>query len=380
MTVLRSPIHPQHSLLIPSSTTPMAAASASSFQSHQSQRQTRAGARGGSRWSSPERTVVWTEPPPLSSRTTNSRSSSKEKVVAVVYYLCRPDGHLDHPHFMELHHAPPLRLRHFTHRLDALRGHGMSAIYSWSSKRTYRNGYVWHDLADDDLLHPAAGEYVLKASHRLQLPQDSHGQLQQQTESTTVRRHRKTWSSLDLADDRRTEVPMEEELELEISPPPPSSSPDAEEVAGGRMRASAVLMQLISCGFKDTVTSRRGRSDVGASSCNSNSKRRVEDSALILPEMEREYFSGSLVERSSSKTMSTAALVSLRRSSSHNAGRGLKLEVKSKELEGRCIPRKQPASSSTSPAATATAAHAESSADVDTQDVQVLGRNQRSTT
>ena len=31
--------------------------------------------------------------------------------------------------------------------------------------RSYKNGFVWHDLAEDDLVHPATdGEYVLKGS------------------------------------------------------------------------------------------------------------------------------------------------------------------------------------------------------------------------
>ena len=31
--------------------------------------------------------------------------------------------------------------------------------------RSYKNGFVWHDLCEDDLIHPAHGnEYVLKGS------------------------------------------------------------------------------------------------------------------------------------------------------------------------------------------------------------------------
>lgn len=79
-------------------------------------------------------------------------------------------------------------------RLDALRGKGMAAKYSWSCKRylhtypsilrpvcdrinivfihkatmqcrSYKTGFVWHDLSADDLLLPTQGtEYVLKGS------------------------------------------------------------------------------------------------------------------------------------------------------------------------------------------------------------------------
>lgn len=31
--------------------------------------------------------------------------------------------------------------------------------------RIYKNGFVWHDLSEDDLIHPAHGnEYILKGS------------------------------------------------------------------------------------------------------------------------------------------------------------------------------------------------------------------------
>ncbi|XP_051200761.1 uncharacterized protein [Lolium perenne] len=94
--------------------------------------------------------------------------------VAVVYYLCR-NQHLEHPHFMEVPLASPqgLYLRDVMSRLDALRGKGMAAKYSWSCKRRYKNGFVWHDLSEGDLLLPSQGtEYVLKGSE-LQLDQST---------------------------------------------------------------------------------------------------------------------------------------------------------------------------------------------------------------
>ncbi|KAL4352264.1 hypothetical protein GQ457_06G043480 [Hibiscus cannabinus] len=113
--------------------------------------------------------------------------------VQVVYYLTR-NGQLEHPHYMEVTHLlnQPLRLRGnnanpiwfnstypsvfaclfilsvFTdvmERLTALRGKGMPSLYSWSCKRSYKNGYVWNDLADNDVIPPSDGaEYVLKGS------------------------------------------------------------------------------------------------------------------------------------------------------------------------------------------------------------------------
>ncbi|XP_045824017.1 protein SOSEKI 2 [Trifolium pratense] len=87
--------------------------------------------------------------------------------VQVVYYLSR-NGLLEHPHFMEVTLSPnqPLRLKDVFDRLMALRGTGMPAQYSWSTKRNYKSGYVWHDLALQDIIHPSEGgaEYVLKGS------------------------------------------------------------------------------------------------------------------------------------------------------------------------------------------------------------------------
>ncbi|XVE86748.1 hypothetical protein DITRI_Ditri18aG0058500 [Diplodiscus trichospermus] len=86
--------------------------------------------------------------------------------VQVVYYLTR-NGQLEHPHYMEVTHLlkQPLRLRDVTERLTALRGKGMPSLYSWSCKRSYKNGYVWNDLAENDIIPPSEGaEYVLKGS------------------------------------------------------------------------------------------------------------------------------------------------------------------------------------------------------------------------
>ncbi|CAK9179240.1 unnamed protein product [Ilex paraguariensis] len=108
---------------------------------------------------SPERTKIWVEP----------KSKTDRRVVPVVYYLCR-NGHLEHPHFVEvsLSSSQGLYLKDVTNRLNFLRGKGMADMYSWSSKRSYKNRYVWHDLSENDLIHPINGhEYVLKGSELL---------------------------------------------------------------------------------------------------------------------------------------------------------------------------------------------------------------------
>ncbi|CAL9772626.1 unnamed protein product [Musa acuminata subsp. burmannicoides] len=112
--------------------------------------------------SSPERTRPRTEPPP-------PPVPQQGRKVPVVYYLCK-NRHLEHPHFIEVLLSSPrgLYLKDVIERLNALRGKRMAAMYSWSCKRGYKNGFVWHDLGEDDLVLPAHGnEYVLKGSELL---------------------------------------------------------------------------------------------------------------------------------------------------------------------------------------------------------------------
>ncbi|KAE8700856.1 transcription factor MYB59-like [Hibiscus syriacus] len=272
---------------------------------------------------SPERNKVWIEPKPY-----NKKSSITERKVAVVYYLSR-NGQLEQPHFMEvpLSSNDGLYLKDVVNRLNLLRGKGMARLYSWSSKRNYKNGFVWHDLAENDLICPSHGqEYVLKGS---EISQKSESELDF---PSTRRRRNQSWSSIDLHeykvyktqscsesarglaaadastqtdDKRRRRKPAAKESEIEelqntesqiqelgqnhttelsreeISPPPSDSSPEtletlikangrlrvgkgggnedcsnrmAESCPSGRMKASSVLMQLVSCGsmsFKD---------------------------------------------------------------------------------------------------------------------------------
>ncbi|KAI4334330.1 hypothetical protein L6164_019039 [Bauhinia variegata] len=106
---------------------------------------------------SPVRAKVWTEKSP---------KYHQNRKVPVIYYLCR-NRQLEHPHFMEvpLSSLDGLYLRDVIDRLNTLRGRGMASLYSWSCKRSYKNGFVWHDLCEDDLILPAHGnEYVLKGS------------------------------------------------------------------------------------------------------------------------------------------------------------------------------------------------------------------------
>ncbi|XP_062182278.1 protein SOSEKI 5-like [Phragmites australis] len=275
--------------------------------------------------------MVWTEP---------KRSNKSRRKVAVVYYLCHRNGHLEQPHLLEMEVALSahgagglyLRLRDFTARLNMVRGNAIANIYSWSSKRSYKNGFVWHDLTEDDLIHPAHGnEYVLKGSQLLHLPHQppaTCSSSSQEKETTTS--SSSNWSSFDLVADGATQT--------EISPPPPSSSspdtlvtlsnndvapqPQCEVadrevavIAGGRMRTSSVLMQLISCG---SITVKDGLH----LSCHSSNKGKEVDKMSgggmgMGMGMERDYFSGSLIE-----TKKSSGDAALKRSSSYNAHRG----------------------------------------------------------
>ncbi|KAM7522235.1 hypothetical protein LguiA_012137 [Lonicera macranthoides] len=390
------------------------------------------------RETSPERNKVWTEPP---------NKHKTDRKVPVVYYLSR-NGQLEHPHFMEVPlSSDGLYLSDVINRLNLLRGKGMASLYSWSSKRSYKNGFVWHDLVENDFIYPAHGqEYVLKGSElldgaliskpvepisssfRLSSP-DNQKSAEDSDSPVITRRRNQSWSAIDLheykvykaespaesagraaadastqTDDKRRrrrairEIEEEnnkekieeryrnESTELsrdEISPPPSDSSPETLESlmkadgrlvirSGevndeppltnqqvGRMKASSVLMQLISCGsisFRDCgpgygkdhpglslISQYKGRLTRGGSD---QVGKGVEKGIVENPSLggrikaeEKEYFSGSLIETKKDE------FPALKRSSSYNADRSshMDMEVRVKEREGvrtNCIPRK----------------------------------------
>uniref|UniRef100_A0A7N1A6J6 SOSEKI DIX-like domain-containing protein n=1 Tax=Kalanchoe fedtschenkoi TaxID=63787 RepID=A0A7N1A6J6_KALFE len=110
---------------------------------------------------SPERAKVWTE---------RSPKYVQHRKVSVLYYLSK-NQQLEHPHCVEVKISSPdgLYLRDFINRLNELRGRGMPSRYSWSCKRSYKSGFVWHDLSEDDLIHPSSvSEYVLKGSELIE--------------------------------------------------------------------------------------------------------------------------------------------------------------------------------------------------------------------
>ncbi|KAJ7947699.1 protein UPSTREAM OF FLC [Quillaja saponaria] len=395
------------------------------------------------RETSPERTKVWTEP----------KLNKTERKVPVVYYLSR-NGQLEHPHFMEVPLSSPqgLYLIDVINRLNHLRGKGMAAMYSWSSKRSYNNGFVWHDLAENDFIYPAHGkEYILKGSEivdptstprpsetaSLQLlsaPEENQKSGDESVFPVVTRRRNQSWSSIDLqeykvykseaigesagkvaadastqTDDKRRrrrgireekekaieevegenspqEICHNQSTELsreEISPPPSDSSPEtletlmkadkrlmlpsdgannvdcsnqtAQNYPSGRMKASSVLMQLISCGsvsFRDNgpaTVKDQGFSLIGHYKSRlprgaGNQVGKEVGTSVEIPNLtglrleDKEYFSGSLIETKKLE------VPSLKRSSSYNADRASQLLLVEQETEGsvraKCIPRK----------------------------------------
>ncbi|KAE9451457.1 hypothetical protein C3L33_16701, partial [Rhododendron williamsianum] len=162
-----------------------------------------------------EMEIISPEKPKISTEN-NLRINNKSSVsVSVLYYISR-NGHLDHPHLMEvpLSSSHGLHLRDVINRLNFLRGKGMASMYSWSSKRSYRNGFVWHDLSENDLIHPTHGtaEYVLKGSELLRTSSSFRYPENTRTSETvpeaklsgenrsfpaTIRRRNRSWSSFD---------------------------------------------------------------------------------------------------------------------------------------------------------------------------------------
>ncbi|XP_057990893.1 protein SOSEKI 1 [Hevea brasiliensis] len=84
----------------------------------------------------------------------------------IIYFLSHM-GRVEHPHLIRVHHLNRngVHLRDVKRWMTDLRGKDMPEAFAWSYKRRYKNGYVWQDLLDDDLITPISdNEYVLKGS------------------------------------------------------------------------------------------------------------------------------------------------------------------------------------------------------------------------
>nr|KAJ0200728.1 hypothetical protein LSAT_V11C600315270 [Lactuca sativa] len=414
---------------------------------------------------SPDRAKVWKErspryqqrqPEPEPEQEQELELHQKSRKVPVVYYLCR-NRQLEHPHFIEvpLTSSEGLFLRDVIEKLNVLRGRGMASTYSWSCKRSYKNGFVWHDLCEDDLILPANGnEYVLKGSELVeecnsgrftppiklqalkQLPEPPSSRSQDDSSSSTsmsgvspesrgeksttsggclslteykiyktdgladastqtdenikgnntnhnnnnINKPQETCtrgvSTDDMAVDSSPQN-LKQNPEIQPDPSPPSSSTsssigktetleslikaDASKLnsfrrpeiqSNTKLRATDMLMQLISCGsisvkdhsfglipsYKPRFSDSKFQSPLFSTSvmlgdldCLPENPRfmsmRLED---------KEYFSGSLVE---TKVIKEEGVPTLKRSSSYNADRSENSDQVSETTRTKCIPR-----------------------------------------
>ncbi|KAK1435120.1 hypothetical protein QVD17_00880 [Tagetes erecta] len=204
---------------------------------------------------SPDRAKVWKERSPRYKQrqpetVAETELRQKSQKVAVVYYLCR-NRQLEHPHFIEvpLSSSEGLFLRDVIEKLNVLRGRGMASMYSWSCKRSYKSGFVWHDLCEDDLILPANGnEYVLKGSELVEevnsgrfAPTVKLQNLKQLPEPPSARSQDDSSSSTSMSG-RDTKISQDDEL----SPPVrlSSSSGVSPESRGGKSSTSNGCLSL----------------------------------------------------------------------------------------------------------------------------------------
>ncbi|KAL7597755.1 hypothetical protein Lser_V15G25570 [Lactuca serriola] len=98
---------------------------------------------------SPESTKFWIKPPP---------PHNKRHKVPIVYYLTR-NGHLKHPHFIEMQ------------SISSLRGEEWLRCTPGFLKGSYKNGFVWHDLPKNGFIYPTHNQvYILKGSKLFDVP------------------------------------------------------------------------------------------------------------------------------------------------------------------------------------------------------------------
>ncbi|CAH8308254.1 unnamed protein product [Eruca vesicaria subsp. sativa] len=100
----------------------------------------------------------------------NIGGAGEVRRVKLVYFLSSRSGQVDQPHLLSVNHLSRngVFLRDVKQWLAGVRGSAVPDQYCWSCKRRYKNGYVWQDLLDEDLITPISdNEYVLKGSEIL---------------------------------------------------------------------------------------------------------------------------------------------------------------------------------------------------------------------
>ncbi|KAG8387799.1 hypothetical protein BUALT_Bualt02G0058700 [Buddleja alternifolia] len=245
---------------------------------------------------------------------------------------------------------------------------------------SYKNGFVWHDLSDNDFIYPAHGnhDYVLKGSELLDntmVPPPPPETLRNGAADNLHRRRRnQSSSSIDelysvykaescgtsaatqTHYNRRRRPPAGkesqcDEIENEISPPPSDSSPETLETLmkadgrltsrhetpakedptasmrrverGGSSSKSSVLMQLISCG--NLISFRDCGAGSGMGLIRATRGWGSGESGRVKLE-EREYFSGSIMDDENETKKGELVTVTvpaggLKSSTSYNADR-----------------------------------------------------------
>ncbi|XP_020102000.1 protein UPSTREAM OF FLC-like isoform X2 [Ananas comosus] len=331
---------------------------------------------------SPERAKVWIEPKPP------RRSSDKKKAVAVaavVYYLSR-NNHLEHPHYMEVTYSSDegLFLRDFINRLNVLRGQWLGAMYSWSSKRAYKNGYVWHDLSDDDLIPPIhSNEYVLKGTELVPTAASSSVTATASSSSSSEKpldASKSIRGDLGFHNSRKTDtVPNSRGLTAETAVGSADASTQTEERPPWRAREDCIAdysncraelrreeispppclsssPEALPPPLKTASSTARVDGDRTAGGCLSGRFRAstvlmnlipcssvsVKEAVNNIPASSVEYYGGSSIEAKSIGENGAGELSLLKRSSSCNVNSGVKLEF-CKGTEGAdagCMPRK----------------------------------------
>ncbi|KAK9126577.1 hypothetical protein Scep_015423 [Stephania cephalantha] len=156
-------------------------------------------------------------------------------------------------------------------RLNVLRGRGMPSMYSWSCKRNYKNGFVWHDLSEDDLIIPAQGnEYVLKGSEILE---DYHSGnesvrcLDQCKFKPVTARSQEASTSFSTMVERE----LKSSLEDETSPPP-------QRAGSAGMSPESIVGKNPSCGSSRSLMEYKVCSGDGATDASTQTDDRVKRS------------------------------------------------------------------------------------------------------
>ncbi|KAL5222800.1 hypothetical protein ABZP36_027513 [Zizania latifolia] len=157
--------------------------------------------------------------------------------IDVVYFLSR-GGRTGHPHLFRVNHLhrAGVRLRDVKRWLSELRGKDMPNSFSWSYKRKYKAGYIWHDLMDDDLITPISDdEYVLKGCDVRRVPppcaeapREKTSSLGDQKKRTSSREEKAAYGQKQVEEVLQVTPPDSDECSLKTPPPTDQDSPSGQ--------------------------------------------------------------------------------------------------------------------------------------------------------